>query len=88
MENIDFQYEYLQIATIYLQIYCKYRDIFVKQLELSIFISRIWSIYSILQYIDQYIGHYFRDIGKYWQYIDQYFPILLENIDSGYNRWL
>jgi len=58
VENIDFQY--LQIATIYLQIVQISRAYFC-QATFNIFAILI----NILQYIDQYIGQYFRDIGKY-----------------------
>jgi len=55
VKNIDFQY--LQIAKIYLQI-----------LPISRILRYFYifaNLINILQYIDQYIGQYFRDIGKY-----------------------
>jgi len=60
VKNIDFQY--LQIATIYLQILPISRiSRYFCQTTFNIFAILI----NILQYIDQYIGQYFRDIGKY-----------------------
>jgi len=60
VKNIDFQY--LQIATIYLQILQISRiSRYFCQATFNIFANLI----NILQYIDQYIGQYFRDIGKY-----------------------